>query len=47
MEEMELGREMWKERCYNFVMKRSCVWQNMGQKRGEEESDIQHKGIWD
>ena len=26
MEEMELGIEIWKERCsWNFVMKRSCV----------------------
>ena len=36
MEEMELGREMWKER---FV----CA-KHMVQKRGEEESDVEAQG---
>ena len=34
MEEMELGREMLMERCYNFVMKRNCAWQTHDSKKG-------------
>ena len=31
MEEMELGIEIWKERCcYNSVIKKSCLWQTHG-----------------
>ena len=46
MEEMELGRGMWKESCYNFVMKRSCVWQTHGSEKGRE-SDVPCRGKWD
>ena len=47
MEETELGREMWMERCcQNFVTKRVVCEKNMAQKKGEEENDRQHMGKW-
>ena len=34
MEDVELGREIWKEGCcWSFVMRRNCVWQTHGSKK--------------